>query len=183
MRVERIQYFANKIKQNDNYQNAVNEISNEKYYQNKVIILGRFWNKFVDSLNFDEYEELMYDKDSLMPMPQSVEKQVESLAFEDLDLHLLTPERDIYDAPSNYAEEDFIDETQYRLNLFTQAFDIALDKFLEHGSMNEFIEELKYNDFSDEQIKDLGIDESYIRDYVEEENQSLKLPDDDEMEM
>ena len=67
------------------------------------------------------------------------------------------------------SEDDFIDETQYKLNLFIQAFDIALDKFLEHGSMSEFIEELKYNDFTNEQIQNLGIDESYILDICSKE--------------
>ncbi len=182
MTPERIKYFADKMQNHKDYSKTVSDIENQKYYQNQIIVLGRFWGKFLDSLNNEEFDELVSDKNSMMPMPESVEKQVKSLAFDQFDLELLSSKWDIYDAPSNYAEDEFIDETQYRLNLFTQAFDIALDKFLEHGSMNEFIEELKYNDFSDEQIKDLGIDESYIRDYEEEENESLKLPD-DEMEM
>ena len=182
MRPKRIKYYANKMQEHKDYSKTVSDIENQKYYQNQIIILGRFWNKFLDSLDNTEFDELVSDKDSMMPMPESVEKQVESLAFNDFDLQLLTPKWDIYDAPSNYAEDDFIDETQYKLNLFIQAFDIALDKFLEHGSMSEFIEELKYNDFTNEQIQNLGIDESYIQDYEEEEDQKLELPE-DEMEM
>lgn len=178
MRLERIKYFATKMQKHEDYSKTAEEIGNQKYYQNQIIVLGRFYGKFLESLNNEEFDELVSDKEAMMPMPESVEKQVESLAFEQFNLQLLTPKWDIYDAPSNYGEDEFIDETRYKLNLFTQAFDITLDKFLEYGSMNEFIEELKNNDFTNEQIKDLGIDESYIKNYEEEENNELTLPDD-----
>lgn len=187
MTPERVLYFAEKMKNHEKYQKTVDDMKAQEFYKNQIIILGGFWYQFVNTLKVEEFDEVVTDKKAILPMPESVEKQIEAQAFSQFDLGLLTDKWDIKDAPSNYASQSFIDEKDYKLEMFTRAFDIVLDKYLEHGTIYDIIDELRSENFKDDDITELGIGEDYIKEADEinelcdEVDTSLELPEEDEL--